>query len=139
MPKKSLLLLGIAFFILTGCAKNCPAPESCPETPGPLTSGVEDGAGRIRITLNADGTVDKIEGRDAGGNWEPDLKEQNTPPLSLGTAVATIEIFEHNGSEDDVASGGAPLHSHAGGQSPPWGSHCHRWVKINNVNTLIHC
>ena len=140
MLKKTLLLLGISISALAGCGKDCPAPPACPATTADNAAAVpsENAAGKIRITLNADGTVDSIEGNE-GGNWEPKLTEQNTPPQSLGTKLATVEVFTHDGSENEVASGAVPLHSHAGGQNAPWGSHCHRWVVISGVNTLVHC
>ena len=90
MLKKTLLVLGTSILTLAGCGKDCPAPPPCPDPSAVKGTAVppDDATGKIRITLNADGTVAKIEGSE-GGNWEPKLDEQTPTPQSLGSPLTT--------------------------------------------------
>jgi hypothetical protein len=148
MLKKMLLLVGVVSLVtLTGCndkKTETAGPQATQaELPPASVAGDEDGGGhtgKIRVTLNADGTLDKIEGTDKGGNWEPKLSEQGGTPASRGALLTKIELFEHDGSEADVASAtGDPLHGHGGQTNAPWGGHCHKWAVVQGVNQLVHC
>ncbi|MFZ2508780.1 MAG: hypothetical protein WAW79_09965 [Steroidobacteraceae bacterium] len=156
MPKKTLLLVsGLSILALvTSCKRG---PEADPQaTTGPDPTPVDlvepatpcgagdgpavAGVGKIRITLNGDGTVGQIEGTDAGGNFEPILEQQEATPASLGECLTTIQVNDLNDSTEDLMGAeGESLHSNAAQSNPPYNTHCHRWVKINNVNYLVHC
>jgi hypothetical protein len=150
MLRKLLLLFGVVSLLtLAGCPDKKIEPAAPQATEAELppgggsVAGDEDGgghAGQIRITLNADGTVDKIEGTDEGGNWQGKLSEQGGTPASRGALLTTIELYAHDESEADVATPtGDPLHGHGGATNAPWGGHCHRWAVVQGVNQLVHC
>jgi hypothetical protein len=93
----------------------------------------------MRITLNSDGTVNQIEGKNAADIWESP-RGQAESPESLGACIVTIEVFALNSSTKELQNpDGSPTHTHSGPSNPPYNTHCHRWVRINNVNTLVHC
>jgi hypothetical protein len=147
---------------LAGCPGNGEAPPAT--TAGPVPGETEAGprattaevppaadcassnatgeyrAASMRITLNSDGTVAQIEGKNAAGVWESPRGQQQEPPDSLGACVTSIDVFALNDSTKELQNpDGTPTHSHAGPSNPPYNTHCHRWVRINNVNTLVHC
>ena len=94
----------------------------------------------IRITLNSDGSVNKIEGKNANGIWEDPRREQSEQPESMGACIASIEVHALNDSTKELMNAdGTAAHADAGIADPPYNTHCHRWVVINGVNRLVHC
>lgn len=97
------------------------------------------GEGALRITLDKDGNVVSVEGQ-SSGNWEGSRRTQSTKPKSLGAHLATINIYEHNGSTDEIlTSGGSSDHAHAGPTDGPLNAHCHRWANFSTAFVLTHC
>ena len=97
---------------------------------GKFESGLPDDA-VIRLYLTADGTMIRAEGK-RGGNWEGQTVFDSIPS-SLGEEIADITLWKHDGTETDVANeDGTPAHVHSGLTNPPWGSHCHRWIRIGS-------
>jgi hypothetical protein len=161
--RKLTVLSGIPLLaLLAGCPGDGEGPPTTTAGPAPATSEVgppattaevprapacaatnatgDYRAASMRITLNSDGTVDQIEGKNAAGIWEAPRGQQEQPPESLGACVASIEVFALNDSTKELQNpDGTSTHQHQGASSPPYNTHCHRWVRINNVNVLVHC
>lgn len=120
-----------------GGAGPLPVPECSPAaddqystSPGP----------RMRVTFNADGSVNQIEGKDLENNWEPALHSQTNEPASVGNCVARLEIYMHDGSETDLKDdAGDSTHSHAIQTNPPYNTHCHKWAYSGGTRYLAHC
>ena len=142
---------GISIILLVSGCDRAPAPET-PAGPAadaqePSTGAdtaalaTEDPEGRIRITLNADGTVYKVEGRisplEGGspvGDWQGPLKEvDGTDPDSAGEIIATIELRSFESDPEDEA------HSHGGGADITAIPHCHEWIYLGTKRKLVHC
>jgi hypothetical protein len=120
-------------------------PASTAEVPPATACATSNATGdyreaSIRITLNSDGTVNKVEGKNTSGVWESPRKEVTTPPESFGPCIASIEIHALNESTADLQNpDGTPAHPDAGVSNPPYNTHCHVWVYQNGVNKLVHC
>jgi len=94
---------------------------------------------RMRITLNGDGTISKIEGTNAVGLWETSRRDLTATSPSQGSCVQRIEIFALNDDPAILLQGGAETHQHAGGQHTGTSPHCHRVYKYQGGSVLVHC
>lgn len=114
---------------LPNCAPgNAPADEPAPGT-----------GNRMRITLNGDGTISKIEGTNAVGLWESSRKDLVGASPSQGACVQRIEIFALNDDPAILLQGGQETHEHAGGQHTGTSPHCHRVYNYQGGSQLVHC
>jgi hypothetical protein len=95
----------------------------------------------IRITLNSDGSLNQIEGKNDNGIWEGPRQQQTATPESRGDCIASIQLFSLNrdNPKELTAPNGDPAHSDTGVVNPPYTTHCHRWALIQGENTLVHC
>src|SRR5688572_10138428 len=103
-------------------AENPPAP-ACANS----NAGDEYVEAAIRFTLNSDGSVYKVEGKNANGVWEGPRQQQADTPKSRGVCIATIQLFSLNRDTPDelIAANGDPAHSDTGLSNPPYTTHCH--------------
>jgi hypothetical protein len=124
-----LLTTCLAAFFLTAC---CLTPPKGRYEPGPPNEAA------IRIYLKADGTMIRAEGV-RGGIWEAAVAFSDKP-RSVGTKLADIELWTHDGTETDLKNAdGTSSHPHSGPVNPPWNTHCHRYVTIDSQWVLVHC
>ncbi len=118
----------------TGGGDN-PLPE-CRASAGSSTSA----GPTTRITLNGDGSMFKVEGRDGNGNWESAGGELELPGFSRGACVARIEIFMHTGETKDLLnSDGTVKHPHSGPIHSSGPAHCHNVVVYQGKTYIYHC
>ena len=93
------------------------------------------------LYLKADGTLIRFEGM-RGGNFEQETV-LSTKPGGLGKKLADIQIWEHDGSFNDITTDASPTgptaHAHSGVVTPPLNGHCHRYVLVDSQWLVGHC
>jgi len=149
MVRNTLLATGVSILVLVAGCERSPAPEA-PAQAANDSDAQDEGAsetqiaaesdGRIRITLNGDGSIYSIEGRISPpeenapvGDWQGPLKETEVDPESAGEIVATIEVRNFIANPSDES------HSHGGDQDITGIPHCHKWIYIGTQRKLVHC
>lgn len=137
MTRKIAMMISAGLAVLVLAAGCAPAVKAPPAPLGKFESRPIDQA-VIRLYLTADGTMIRAEGK-RGGNWEKEIVF-NGKPKSLGKPLADIRMWEHDGTEADVTKDdGTSAHPHSGPTNPPWGSHCHRFFRIDGQYVGVHC
>jgi hypothetical protein len=137
MSKKKELMAAACVagtLLLTGCPGTATTPV------GKFESRAKNEA-EIILYLKADGTLIRAEGL-RGGNFEQETVLSGKPK-GLGKKVADIAIYEHDGSLSEMTvdgtTTGASAHPHSGPVTPPFNTHCHRYVMIDSQYVITHC
>ncbi len=116
------------------------APAATPSLVGTLEAGPKEEA-EIILYLKADGTLIHVEGM-RGGNFE-DASALQGNPGGLDRKVADIQIWDHDGTFQDITVGssseGDSAHLHSGPVTPPLNTHCHKYVLVGSQWVLVHC
>jgi hypothetical protein len=148
MTKKIAILISACLVVLAlaaGCGPGRTddggevkeSEQTAAEPLGKFEAGSPDDAD-IRLYLTADGTMVRAEGK-RGGNWDKQAVFDGTPK-SLGKPLADIKIWEHDGSETEVAKeDGTSAHPHSGPAHPPWRNHRHCVIQIGTHKLIVHC
>jgi hypothetical protein len=134
--RKTLITSGCfaSLLLAAGCA------TTTPQLAGKIESAPKDEA-EIILYLKGDGTLIRAEGL-MGGNFEKEFALPGNPG-GLGRKIADIEIWEHDGSIQDLTVGnsptGASAHPHSGPVNPPFNTHCHKYITVGGQPVMIHC